>query len=1288
MISKSYIKVCDKDTLQSMYNHILANDILAVDTETNSLNPRKGIIVGWSVSGQEGVGYYFPTFAWNKEAQTLDALSIEGTSCETLSKRLIKLLLDKKLVFHNASFDVRFIKNYYGIDLLSSVWVDTGMLVHTVQEEGAFGYGSPFALKSIAMMNQKELGLNIEEAANKEQLALKESVKNNGGSTTKDNFEIYKADMDILSEYGAADTDLTLRICNLYLDRLREEGLWDFFFEEEVMPVYKEVTIPMEDFGVALDIPLILDTKDKIEKDLEIYKNKVSKGLMSTTEAKSWVIRTAIDTYKCSNKGSFVQEFCKRYEIPLPISEKTGKFSITTKSISALDDSPYKTFLQSGDTSGLDKDDLSRISLKMWKDANGGDYININSKKQLGEVVFKYMGVEPLSKTDKGADQFNSDLIEHISKDFEWAKDLHIYNKLLKIKSTYIERFLEGQEDGRYYPYFKQNGTISGRYGSDLQQLPKPMEEDDDDPIILKYNNLIRAFFIAGQGRKLIDSDYCLHPDTELLTKRGWIKVLDIEDTDIVWQVDKDTLAGSWCKPSRIIKRDYDGLMRRFDELRVTQNHTMVWYNKNGESFVCLSQEKPPKGFKYLATEKNLLEVSFIEAQTYLGKVGCVTVDTGFILVRSGGQTFVTGNCALEPTTFASVSGETEIQAIFKNDWDFYSTIAIRTEKLDQDIKKYPNGVSGDTKSPVYLKKLDPSKRQKAKAYCFVGDTLVSTPQGPKKIKELVLGDLVSTPQGPKKILSLFKRVSNVIGLKTSKGYLKCTEDHKIKIGDRWVEAINTSIKDQIEIEKEPSCNEESVNLPINSNMSFRNGGSIPLGYLHLDKNWSYYIGAIIGDGIISISNKDNKVGHGLKGYVGICGLLGDGVVDWVLDFHKTLGYACRELKSTKERSKDYKAYITTNSELCKIVYDTLKLGNLSDKIRKKNLEVPEYIFRTSKENKYCFLAGLFDTDGYIKESTKSMNLCTKDIRLANGVLLLLSQLGVDASFGYSWNKAYKRDYYIIRVSKRGMITLKNEGFSRYMKCHRKAEQLNLVDDSLSNCREIKNEIKGIDFLKEECDVYDITVEDAHCFYANGILVHNCLGIPYGMGAYALHKAIDVSKQEAESLVRGYLEGFPRLAKWMEDTREFAKKNGYVQNKVGRKRHLPTVKALYNAFGDKLLDWRERERLSYQYSSKDIIDWHKDYKNGLNNSINFLIQSLAASIVNRSALKINRKAKELGIDARVQAQIHDQLIINIEEDKAEEFAPYVQSIMENIIQLEGVELKAPPSLSFNFRDGH
>ena len=190
------------------------------------------------------------------------------------------------------------------------------------------------------------------------------------------------------------------------------------------------------------------------------------------------------------------------------------------------------------------------------------------------------------------------------------------------------------------------------------------------------------------------------------------------------------------------------------------------------------------------------------------------------------------------------------------------------------------------------------------------------------------------------------------------------------------------------------------------------------------------------------------------------------------------------------------------------------------------------------------------------------------------------------------------------------------------------------------------------------------------------------------MEAYALGKTLDIPTKEAEKLVEGYLNGFPELKEWRINSREQVKEYGFIKNKVGRIRHLPKVQRVQEKFGEKILDWRFRKELEQRYDRDKVMKVYRDYRNGLNNCLNFQLQSLAAAVVNRAAVQINRKAKEMGIDAVVQAQVHDQLIINVREDQAEEFAPIVQELMENTTQLEGVTLKAPPEISDNWRDGH
>ena len=85
-LEKKYYTVQDSDTLKLMFQHIKESEIIAIDTETTSLNMRKGKIVGWSISGAEGVGFYIPTLLWDFEKNKLEVQTIMGESAEGVRK--------------------------------------------------------------------------------------------------------------------------------------------------------------------------------------------------------------------------------------------------------------------------------------------------------------------------------------------------------------------------------------------------------------------------------------------------------------------------------------------------------------------------------------------------------------------------------------------------------------------------------------------------------------------------------------------------------------------------------------------------------------------------------------------------------------------------------------------------------------------------------------------------------------------------------------------------------------------------------------------------------------------------------------------------------------------------------------------------------------------------------------------------------------------------------------------------------------------------------------------------
>jgi DNA polymerase-1 len=112
-----------------------------------------------------------------------------------------------------------------------------------------------------------------------------------------------------------------------------------------------------------------------------------------------------------------------------------------------------------------------------------------------------------------------------------------------------------------------------------------------------------------------------------------------------------------------------------------------------------------------------------------------------------------------------------------------------------------------------------------------------------------------------------------------------------------------------------------------------------------------------------------------------------------------------------------------------------------------------------------------------------------------------------------------------------------------------------------------------------------------------------------------------------------------------------------------------------------------KKQLEKQYGQVKATRLISQYKNGVNSSMNFQIQSMAASVVNRAAIAINREFQKRGINGWVCAQVHDQLLMEVEESRAKEAAEIVQDKMENTTKLN-VPLVAIPQIAKNMRDGH
>ncbi len=149
-------------------------------------------------------------------------------------------------------------------------------------------------------------------------------------------------------------------------------------------------------------------------------------------------------------------------------------------------------------------------------------------------------------------------------------------------------------------------------------------------------------------------------------------------------------------------------------------------------------------------------------------------------------------------------------------------------------------------------------------------------------------------------------------------------------------------------------------------------------------------------------------------------------------------------------------------------------------------------------------------------------------------------------------------------------------------------------------------------------------------------------GVLYGMGVYGFMRDSGVSQERAEFFIQQYMKTFSKLKEFLEKTKEQARQNGFVETEFGRRRYLPNIKSG-----------------NYQVRS-----------GAERAAVNFPMQGLAADIMKLAMLKIDEKLlRKKYQSAKMELQIHDEIIVEIDKTQAEEFGKDLKEVMESVYKL-------------------
>ena len=166
-------------------------------------------------------------------------------------------------------------------------------------------------------------------------------------------------------------------------------------------------------------------------------------------------------------------------------------------------------------------------------------------------------------------------------------------------------------------------------------------------------------------------------------------------------------------------------------------------------------------------------------------------------------------------------------------------------------------------------------------------------------------------------------------------------------------------------------------------------------------------------------------------------------------------------------------------------------------------------------------------------------------------------------------------------------------------------------------------------------------------------------GIIYGQGAFALAEQTGLSRTEAKQMIDSYYENYPKLKIFMTEQVEKARKNGFVETILGRKRHLKDIN-----------------------SNNFVVRGHAE-----RNAVNAPIQGSAADIIKVAMIDIDKALSEGGFKTKMLLQVHDELLFEVPEEEIETIKALIKEKMESAVKTK-VPLIVEVGVGNNWLEAH
>ncbi|MBT8441024.1 MAG: DNA polymerase I [Gammaproteobacteria bacterium] len=189
-------------------------------------------------------------------------------------------------------------------------------------------------------------------------------------------------------------------------------------------------------------------------------------------------------------------------------------------------------------------------------------------------------------------------------------------------------------------------------------------------------------------------------------------------------------------------------------------------------------------------------------------------------------------------------------------------------------------------------------------------------------------------------------------------------------------------------------------------------------------------------------------------------------------------------------------------------------------------------------------------------------------------------------------------------------------------------------------------------------EVFDLAVDEVTADQRRSAKAIN-FGLIYGMSAFGLARQLGIGRHEAQEYVDLYFDRYPGVKAYMDRTREQAREQGYVETVFGRRLYLPEINS------------RQAQRRQYAERS----------------AINAPMQGTAADIIKRAMIGVDAWLRDADCGARLIMQVHDELVLEVPEQRLEEVRDSVIRLMSSAAALD-VPLKVDAGSGSNWDEAH